>query len=123
MGSMIPEGYKGKYKGASDWLGEFIDDICVDDKDGLNLDRLLDLAAKNGADVDKFRGDVGKKNAPGRLRMTIGNMLRSRARKRHGLFNLNGDWVEATDEFIEDRPLVETRDGEKIKEEKETEAA
>lgn len=115
MSSIIPDKYKGKYKGSSDWLGEFIDDQCqLADNKGLDVEALFTLAEKNHIDVDKFRGDIDKKNAPGRLRMTIGNMLRSRARKRGGLYNNSGDWIDADESFTEGAAPVETRDGTKI---------
>ncbi len=128
--SIIPKKYRNNYKGASDWIGEFIDGQCrtkgENDKDeGLNPSLLCDLAAANHVKEDKvahFRGDIGKKNAPGRLRMTIGNMLRAAARKRHGLFDLNGDWVDAPDTFIGDAPKVQNPDGSKIQTESEDES-
>ena len=136
--SIVPEKYREKYRGPGDWVKQFINGIVneaktkevdVKDEDGkvtgtetktlkattTNLDKLFALAEVNGLDVDKYKGDVGKKNAAGRLRMTIGNMLRAAARKRHGLNGLDGEWYDADAEFLEGvGDATETRDGEPI---------
>lgn len=102
-GSIVPDKYKGKYKGASDWVGEFIESQCNETPEGakksqLNVNRLFDLAEANGINVDKFKG---QENAAGRMRMTIGNSLRATARKRHGLKTIAGKNTKAPAEFIE----------------------
>lgn len=137
--SIIGEKYRGKYKGAQDWLASTIDanvksavtkvvtataedgtktESTVDTKKTeVDLTKLFALAVANHINVDKYRGDVDKKNAPGRLRMTIGNMLRAVAKKRHGLFVLTADgseWVDAPAEFIGDAPKTQNTDGSKI---------
>ena len=127
-----------KYRGAKkekDWLAETIEKACTDPvtknvektgEDGtshtetvtlkkttFSLDRLFALAEANGLDVDKYKKDVDKPGAPGRLRMTIGNMLRAAARKRHGL-NVGGEFVDASAEFIGDSEKTHNPDGSKI---------
>ena len=114
--SIIPEKYRKGYKGASDWIGELIDKFAKDTSEnhkGLDTNALFAFAEVNGLDVDKFKGDIGKKNAPGRLRMTVGNMLRAAARRRGGVFNPNGKWMNAPPGFHDKEP-TEKRDGEKI---------
>lgn len=131
--SIIGEKYRGKYKGASDWIGEVIQANCstqpmktVKDAEGnetevakgksvLNVDALISLSKANHIDTSKMEEQRDRKNAPGRIRMTLGNMLRAAARKRHGLY-INGEWVEAPEAFLESAPdePTETRDGEKI---------
>ena len=131
--SIIGDKYRGKYKGASDWVGEVIQANCttqpmktVKDEDGnetevakgkpvLNVDALIALSKENHIDTSKMEEQRDRKNAPGRIRMTLGNMLRAAARKRHGL-TVNGEWVTPTDEFLKSAPdePTETREGEKI---------
>jgi hypothetical protein len=137
--SIIDPKYRDKYsKDNQDWLGTFIDSECttqntkevaVKDEEGnptgeketvpakgstLHLDQLFDLAKQNGIDTAKYETQADRPNAPGRLRMTLGNMLRARAKKRHGLFNIEGEWVAADSEFVGDSPATENPDGTKI---------
>lgn len=147
--SILPEKFRDKnYKGAQDWVKDFINgevldvvhkEVTTKNEDGtettetvatsktsVNMDRLFALAETNNLNVDKYKADVEKKNAPGRLRMTIGNMLRAAARKRHGLYSIAGEWNDAPAEFIGDTEVKEDRQGNKIakvKPEEETEAA
>lgn len=139
--SIIDPKYRDKYKGASDWLKEFVDgqvnvavtkEKTTTDEEGnktvevvetsqtrIDMDKLFDLAAANGIDARGRYGDqVERKNAPGRLRMTIGNMLRAAARKRHGLYGVDGEWVEASSEFVAGHEKTQNPDGSKIAKEK-----
>jgi hypothetical protein len=131
--SIIDPKYRTKYtKEAKDWLAKTIDGYAVEAvtrektttaEDGtkttetvrtaqtrLDIDKLFALAEGNKLNVDKYRADVEKKNAPGRLRMTIGNMLRAVARKRLGLF-VDGVWVPADEAFVGELVATETQDG------------
>ncbi len=147
--TIMPEKFRDKnYKGAQDWVKSFIDgavlvavtkEVTTKNEDGtettetvdtnktsIDMDKLFALAEANSFDVEKYKGDVEKKNAPGRLRMSIGNMLRAAARKRHGLYTIEGEWTDAPADFIGDAELKEHRDGTKIakaKPEPEAEAA
>ena len=137
--SIIPEKYRGKYKGAQDWLSATIDEnvksavmktVTATAEDGtktetqeatkkteVDLNKLFALATANHLNVEKYRADVDKKNAPGRLRMTIGNMLRAVAKKRHGLWVLvegGSEWVDAPAEFIGDAPKTQEPNGKAI---------
>lgn len=113
MASIIDEKYKNRPK-VQDFVSELIDSNClVEGK--IDVDRLFALAEANGVKTEHLEHHRDKKNGVGRLRMTIANSLRARARKRHGLYDLDGDVVDAPAEFIGDRPQVETIDGEKIK--------
>jgi len=143
--SIIADKYGKGYTGANDWLAGFIDgqvkeavtrEKTVTDDEGnkttetvelkrktLNVDKLFDLAAANGIDARAAYGDqLDRPNAAGRLRMTIGNKLRSAAKHRHGLYDIDGDWAEAPVEFIGDHAKTQNPDGSKIQAE-ETEAA
>lgn len=99
-------------------------------KEAWDLDALLNLAKTNFIDVAKYETKVAEFNEDpeshrglvGQLRMTISNMLRSRARKRGGLF-VNGEWMDAPEGFEVASPLTETRTGEPIKAEKPAKAA
>lgn len=129
MATMIDEKYKGMYKGASDWIGRLIDERCVKvttegDRETreVHLPDLFRLAEANGMDKDKLaalKAQQSSANAPGRIRMTIGNMLRAAARRRHGLYDIDGVTPLKPDaEFRNDErypeKAVETLDGEKI---------
>jgi hypothetical protein len=100
-GNFINEKYQGKYRGASDWIGELIDAEClVEDKDGnvsLDLKALFALAKANGIDTAKYKAQAEQPHATGRLRMTLGNALRARARRRHGLLTADGTRKKLTD--------------------------
>lgn len=151
-GGIVPAKYREKYRGAGDWCKQFIDRICtvaktkeVETKDengtvtgtetvtlkskNLDLGALFALARANFLDVDKYEADREKPNAPGRLRMTIGNKLRAAARHRHGLYDIDGNWVDADAAFLAVKdsegnptdqlcPLTHNRDGSKIPVEK-----
>lgn len=117
--NFMPERYRDKYRGDQDWLGNFINMNCrrvlEEGKAAqLCLDSLMNLAEVNAIDpksVSYWRKQFNKPGAPGRIRMTIGNMLRARAKRRHGLFDLEDNWVRADDEFIGDARRTEEPDG------------
>lgn len=136
-GSIVPEKYRDRYRGDGDWLKKFINgqivstvmkEVTTKAEDGtettetvptkktsMDLDKLFDLASINSINArEKYEDQVERKNAPGRLRMTIGNMLRAAARHRHGLYNLEGEWVEADADFLGDAPKTHNQDGSKI---------
>lgn len=135
--SIVPEKYRGDYKGAQDWLTDFIDGLVkepimktvkVKDEEGkvtgeeqvpsaktvLNLDKLFGLATANHIDVAKYEEQRDRPNAAGRLRMTIGNSLRAAAKHRHGLFDLDGEWIDAPEDFLDGAERTQERDGTKI---------
>lgn len=122
--NMIGDKYRNKYKGASDWIGIVIESQCVvsteDNKTPrLDLERLFKLAEVNFIDVHLHRRTADNKNAPGRLRMTIGNMLRSRAKRRGGLLDLDGKVMTPAEGFeVLEVPTENIMTGEKIKVEK-----
>lgn len=145
MASIIGEKYKGKYKGAEDWIGEVLGkhatspvtkeqrtkvegeedkiETVETSKRTVNLDALFDIAEENGIKARELYGEqADRKNAPGRLRMTIGNSLRAAARKRHGLY-VNGEWVDAPETFVGALPKLENPDGSKIAKAKTSEGA
>lgn len=146
--SIIDSKYRGKYRGNGDWLTNFVDsavkkivtkEVTTTAEDGtkttsivdtkntrIDMDALFGLAKANNLDVAKYDEQRDRPNAPGRLRMTIGNMLRSAAKKRHGLFGLDGVWNEADSAFIDGAEKTHNQDGSKIakvKAEAEAEAA
>lgn len=146
--SIIDPKYRDKYRNGGDWLSNFVDgevkmsivrnktvtaedgtkstEVVDTNKTRISLEHLFALAEANSLDVAKYKVDAEKPNAPGRLRMTIGNMLRAVAKKRHGLFNVNGDWNDAPAEFIGEIEKTQHPDGSKIakvKAEAEPEAA
>lgn len=138
--SIIGSKYAGKYK-EKDWLGTFIDanatdvvtrekkNIVKDEATGvetisvetietkkrsLNLDNLFALSKANAIDTTDMEAQRDRPNAPGRIRMTLGNSLRAAAKHRHGLFNLAGEWVEAPAEWLGEAVKTQNPDGSKI---------
>lgn len=137
--SIINPKYVGKYK-EQDWLGGFISGQVTEaqtkekqikdkDEDGnetvrvetvelkkrsLNLDKLFDLCKVNNIDTAAMEAQRDRKNAPGRIRMTLGNSLRAAAKHRHGLFDIDGNWIEADAEFLGDSVKTQHPDGSKI---------
>lgn len=138
--SIVPEKYRGKYKGASDWIGEFMEGQAKSaavpaekDKEGKVtkkavpaawiVAKIMKLGEINGIDTSKY-GEVTDENT-GRMRMTIGNGLRARAKRRHGLKGIDGTFVKAPKPFLEsigapekptednDGKVIVTNDGKK----------
>jgi hypothetical protein len=109
------------YKGAEDWVAELIDSSCKDDKGKLDMDRLYALCEINGLNKNGIVDDKkkmvkdGKKGA-GRARMDLGNMLRARARRRHGLLDIKNQKLTPPADFLAGCPKepTETLGGEKI---------
>ena len=87
-------------------------------KDVWDLDSMLLLAERNHIDTSHATFvSIREKNAVGRARMTIRNMLFSRAKKRHGLYDIEGNWVDMPADELEalgNPERVEERDGTKI---------
>ena len=133
--SIIAEKYRGNRD--KDWLANFIDTqvrvavmktVKIKDEEGnvtgeeqvpsaksaVDLDKLFALCQANAIDTAKMEAQVDRPNAPGRIRMTLGNSLRAACKRRHGLYDLEGDWVDAPEDFLGDAPLKENRDGSKI---------
>ena len=84
-------------------------------KDVWDLDKMFLLAEQNGIDtLSKTFVGLRETGNIGRARMTIGNMLRAAARKRHGLYDNEGNWVEAPLEARNEGEPTQGRDGSKI---------
>ena len=83
-----------------------------------DLDLMFVLAERNGIDTThKTFVGIREANAIGRARMTLHNMLKSRAKKRHGLFDVEGEWIQLDEVQLEELgnpERVEERDGTKI---------
>lgn len=97
--SIVPAKYSGKYKGAGDSVSEFI----KTQTEGV-FASMAALCRKNGIteeQVVKYEQLVANKGEnhgiEGRARMTLGNMLRAKARKEQKLLNLAGEEVPFTD--------------------------
>ena len=106
----------------ADWMAGLIGEHCVKDN-AIDIDALTRFATINGLDVAKFETQKDTHGFPGRYRMTIGNMLRSVAKKRHGLFVPKGatktEWLDAPADWLtaKSAPEMPTHDrkGAKIK--------
>lgn len=142
MASIIDKKYAERYKNADkDWAAQFIDrhvvvqhekeiekkdeqgnvvgtEIVALKKTGIDLDKLFALADQNKLETDTLKAQRANKNAPGRIRMTIGNQLRAAAKHRHGLFDTEGVWHDAPAEFIGDAAKTHNPDGSRIVPEK-----
>lgn len=135
-GGIIDSKYRGKYK-TPDWVGTFINKNASDEKmktiktkneEGeitseetvgtgkfvLNLDDFFGLCKVNHIDTSKMEEQRDRPNAPGRIRMTLGNSLRAAARRRGGLYDLDGEWQDAPEEITGGVEPVENPDGTKI---------
>lgn len=70
----------------------------------LDLESLLQLGEANGCPTAKHRDKLASESLRpqdvGRMRMHVANMLRPRALRRHGLFDLEGKWVPADRDFL-----------------------
>lgn len=122
--SIVDNDYRDRYRGRGDWLKQLIDKNCYSpitkvveelQPDGTTLkveketkrkkldpDAMFNIALENGIDEDrltKFRGALGTHGSEGRARMSVGNMLRSVAKKNGGL-SVNGTFIEAPAEFL-----------------------
>ncbi len=129
--SIIPAKYRDQNK-EPDWIGSLITKHCTNseqktDDDGkpvgkakvtLDCEALIAMAEANGLEkAGEFRPVISTKNGPGRVRMSVGNMIRAAARRRGGIFHLkDGEpkWNNAPEEFMGDREPTEKRDGTKI---------
>lgn len=79
-------------------INELIAEACFDPpaKEGgkpkFNMDKLFDYAKLNGLDVSKFE-DNRSKETNGRVRMSIGNMLKGSYNRNGKIFNHLGEEV------------------------------
>lgn len=141
--SIVPEKYGKDYKGAQDWVSDLIgkctteiktvkrkvttknedgsetvEEISEEKPGGVNVDALFELASTNFIDVKKYETQRETHGFPGRFRMTLANMLRSRAKQRHGLFDTDANWHAAPPEWLSEKSAPEkpthTPQGEKI---------
>jgi len=110
--SIVPSKYAGKYKdGGSDEVAAFIKEQSSG-KDGFEYGAFFALCRKNGIDEAKvahYEGIVASKahGGEGRARMTLGNMLRSKARKDGKLISLGDEEVELHVAPLPERPKKE----------------
>ena len=128
--SIINSKYTGKYREASDWMGDFIrknasafEEVTVNGKTveqeaGLDVDALFTLAENNGLDVASHKKRKKDPGFVGNFRMSLGNMLRAVARKRHGLYDVENTFRKAPADWLSEQGAPEkathTKDGEKI---------
>ena len=115
---MINEKYRTKdYHGAQDWIAEFMrQNVYIRNAEGevtgdMDVEKALDLLEKNAMPeaAEKYRNSNLNK---GQIRMNVGNRLRGAARRRGGIFDSSGEWIEAPDDF--EVKLRENPDGTKI---------
>jgi hypothetical protein len=135
IGAKYADRYKAKDK---DWCANFIDaqvkiaaiktktvketvdgeeitkTVEVAGKPMLDLDQLFKLCRMNNIDTASMEEQRDRKNAPGRIRMTLGNTLRAEAKHRHGLFDVTGEWHDAPESFLDGAEKTKTPDGSKI---------
>lgn len=139
--SIVSSKYRDAYKGKEpDWLGKLINAECtkteprtrkVKDAEGdgsstvteqvavgVDTDKLLAMARKNGLDVDALEAQSGNHGFAGRARMTVRNMLQTVAKQRHGIFNVGGTFMSAPADWLVAKDAPEkpshNQDGSKI---------
>lgn len=128
--SIVDPAYRERMKGASDWVGDLMENAALTrgvgakdaveevtdaegnvtqkgkpgtkGKDVWDIDSIFLLAEKNGIDTTKYEAAKDHPSGVGRMRMTISNMLRARGRKRHGLYDHEGNWQDAPEDFLQD---------------------
>lgn len=98
--SIINDKYKGKYRGASDFVGELIAKFCTDtETKRFEPESLRAFAKANGIeDTEKYA--LRSPQDIARFRMTVGNMLRAKAKRRHVLIGNDGEQYPAPPEFV-----------------------
>lgn len=100
--SIVPNKYAGKYKnGGQGPTSDFVRAQCGEGEK-FEYGAFFELCSKNGIPEDKialYKGQVDAKQlgANGRARMTLGNMLRAKARKDQKLTGLNGESFEVAE--------------------------
>lgn len=83
-----------------DWVSQHIAKHASDGEDGVTSKRVIELAKANQLNQESL-DQLRKTDAnAGRVRMTIGNMLRAAARQRHGLFGTDGKFYKADPAFL-----------------------
>lgn len=130
--SIVDEDYRVRYRGKGDWFKQLVDETCYETKtievehvetDGtitreqveskrktFSVDRMFTVALENGVPeerLEKFRAIVGQRASEGRIRMSVGNMLRTVARK-NGSLTVDGVVHNAPEEFV-NKPVRELK--------------
>ena len=100
------------FKTRGDWVAELLSE-CASEDGKVDVAAVRALCEENGVDLKKTYPN------PGVLRRTAGNMLRARARRRHGLY-VGGEWRKAPEGFRVGA-LTENRDGSTIEPKADTE--
>lgn len=131
-----------KMRGASDWIGELLEHEALEitqeavaavpevknekgevvekakravaEKRKWDIDAVFALAEANAIDTKKYDSMKAHPSGVGRARMTISNMLRSAAKKRHGLYDTKGNWHETPEGFPVNETITQNRDGSAI---------
>ena len=107
--TIVDPSYRARYVGRGDWVKQQIDEYCYKPKtttigvtqpDGsiqyevkeskrkyFRPDLLFAMAEENGIEgvQDNWSDVLEKKNGEGRVRMSVGNMIRAAARRNKGL--------------------------------------
>ena len=109
------------FKTAGDWVNQMMaqfgsrmktvkrGDEEAQEPDGIDTEALVKMARANG-----FEPKIHEGANPGLYRMTIGNALRARARRRHGMNDPSGEWHNAPGDFCTGHDKTENPDGTKV---------
>ncbi len=98
------------------WVKEFMDGyvmVKTNGKVAMDAKALFGLAEVNHLDVKKFKSGY-KSQGAGRIKMTVGNMLRGAASRRHKLLTPGGKSTLVPDRLVKGDP-TEDAHGERIK--------
>ena len=91
----------------NNWVKEFIDGhVMVQDNGKATMDpkALFVLAEVNALDVKKYKAKYKSQDA-GRIKMTVGNMLRGAASRRHKLLTPGGKSTLVPSKFVKGDPV------------------
>ena len=100
----------------NEWVKQFMDGHIYKNENGkrtMDPRALFGLAEVNKLDIKKYKSGFKASDA-GRIRMTIGNMLRGAASRRHKLLTPGGKSTLVPPKLVKGQPTEDTK-GERIK--------
>ncbi len=96
-----------------DWVSDLVKDQTTGKDGSFDVTKARKLAEVNGVDASKYATETGSERA--RLRMTVSNILRGKAKRRHGLKDIHGKFQPVPDDIASGLPVaVEDQNGAKV---------
>lgn len=95
--SIVPEGFKAKYKAhggnCGDDMAEVLNGTVKDEKGKIDVPKLEEVMAQNAIDTDRWNGlNIGQR------RMNLGNVLRAKAKRGEKVIVGETVWNENAEE-------------------------